>query len=183
MKPSWQIGLATVVVVASVASGIYIGSICRKPLVDATQIPEAAVTQFFAMRLNDSDGKMQPMSQWRGKTLVINFWATWCPPCREEMPAFSRLQTKYVANGVQFVGIALDTPENVSAFLKNVTATYPLLLAESEGMEMTQQLGNSRLALPYTLVLGTDEKPRLVRLGKLAERDLDGLLGKITRPK
>jgi len=183
MKRRWQLGLATVIV-ASVVLGIYVGSTRRRESQpDSPSIPETALTQFFATRLNDSDGKMQAMSQWRGKTLVINFWATWCPPCREEMPAFSRLQTKYAANGVQFVGIALDTPENVSAFVKNVTATYPLLLAESEGMEMTQQLGNSRLALPYTLVLGPDEKPRLVRLGKLAERDLDGLLAKITRPK
>jgi len=182
MKPAWQIGLAAVVV-ASVVSGIYIGSTRRETPVVTTQIPETAVTQFFAMRLNDSDGKMQSMAQWRGKTLVINFWATWCPPCREEMPAFSRLQTKYAAHGVQFIGIALDTPDNVGAFLKNVTATYPLLLAESEGMAMTQQLGNSRLALPYTLVLGADEKPRLVRLGKLAEQELDGLLGEMTHLK
>ena len=104
MKPGWQIGIAAVVV-ASVVAGIYIGSIRPEPLEDIAQIPEVAVTQFFAMRLNDSDGKMQSMSQWRGKTLVINFWATWCPPCREEMPAFSRLQTKYAANGVQFVDL------------------------------------------------------------------------------
>ena len=182
MKRRWQLVFATVIV-ASAVLGVYVGSTRREPLVDTAQLPETAITQFFAIRLNDSDGKMQPMSQWRGKTLVINFWATWCPPCREEMPAFSRLQTKYAANGVQFVGIALDTPDNVSAFLKKVTATYPLLLAESEGMAMTQQLGNSRLALPYTLVLGADEKPRLVRLGKLAEQELDGLLGEMTHLK
>jgi thiol-disulfide isomerase/thioredoxin len=182
MKRRWQLGLAAVIV-ASVVLGIYVGNTRREPSIDTALIPEAAVTQFFSMRLNDADGKMQPMSQWRGKTLVINFWATWCPPCREEMPAFSRLQTKYAANGVQFLGIALDTPDNVSAFLKQVTATYPLLLAESEGMAMTQQLGNSRLALPYTLVLGADEKPRLVRLGKLDERDLDRLLGEMSHLK
>ena len=178
MTPRWRLGLAAVIV-ASVVLGIYVARTRRAPPPDTTQIAETAVTQFFAMRLNDSAGKLQAMSQWRGKTLVINFWATWCPPCREEMPAFSRLQTKYAASNVQFVGIALDTPDNVSRFLKDVAVTYPVLMAESEGMEITRQLGNSRLALPYTLVLGPDEKPRLVKLGKLAERDLDGLLGKI----
>ena len=120
------------------------------------------------------------LNQFQGKPVVLNFWATWCPPCREEMPAFSRLQTKYAANGVEFVGIALDTPDNVIAFLKQIPVSYPLLLAESEGMELTQQLGNSRLALPYTVVLGPNEKPLLIRLGKVPEQELDDLLGKIT---
>jgi thiol-disulfide isomerase/thioredoxin len=177
MRRRWRFALAGVVI-ASMALGIYLRTASREPL--ATQIPEAAIRQLFATRLNDSNGKPQPILQWRGKTLVINFWATWCPPCREEMPAFSRLQTKYAANGVEFVGIALDTPDNVIAFLKQIPVSYPLLLAESEGMELTQQLGNSRLALPYTVVLGPNEKPRLIRLGKVPEQELDDLLGKIT---
>src|SRR5664279_1771691 len=121
MRRNWRLAMAGVVI-ASMALGIYLGTASREPL--ATQIPEAAIRQLFATRLNDSDGKPQTISQWRGKTLVINFWATWCPPCREEMPAFSRLQTKYAANGVEFVGIALDTPDNVIAFLKQVPVSY-----------------------------------------------------------
>ena len=167
-------------IIAATALGAYFGIAYRSSAVPGTQIPETAIAQLFATRLNDSDGKPQSISQWRGKTLVVNFWATWCPPCREEMPAFSRLQAKYAGDGVQFVGIALDTPENVAAFRKQVSVSYPLLLAESEGMELTQQLGNSHLALPYSLVLGPDEKVRLLRLGKLPEQELEELLKKIT---
>ena len=182
MKHLWRYGLAALVLI-SVTAGIYFGNARREALTLTTQIPETAISRFFAAQFNAPDGMQQTMSQWRGKTLVINFWATWCPPCREEMPAFSRLQTKYSADGVQFVGIALDTPDNVSTFLKQVPVTYPLLLAETEGMDLSRQLGNSRLALPYTLVLDPDAKPRLVRLGKLPEHELDELLDKITRLK
>lgn len=171
------------IVIAATALGAYFGIALRGSNVADAPIPEKAIAQLFATRLNDSDGRPQSISQWRGKTLVVNFWATWCPPCREEMPAFSRLQARYAVSGIQFVGIALDTPENVAAYRKQVPVSYPLLLAESEGMELTQQLGNSRLALPYTLVLGPDEKVSLVRLGKLPEQELDELLGKIAKHK
>ena len=177
-----QVILASLVIAATVL-GAYFGITYRGSVAPDTQIPETAIAQLFATRLNDSDGKPQSISQWRGKALVVNFWATWCPPCREEMPAFSRLQARYATSGVQFVGIALDTPENVAAFRKQVQVSYPLLLAESEGMELTQQLGNSHLALPYSVVLGPDEKVRLLRLGKLPEQELEELLRKITRLK
>ena len=182
MTRRWWPTLAGLIIAAT-ALGAYVGSSHRMAMVPDTSISQAAIAQLFATRLNDSNGKPQPLAQWQGRTLVVNFWATWCPPCREEMPAFSRLQTKYATNGVQFVGIALDTQENVAAFVKQIQVSYPLLMGEAEGMELTQQLGNSRLALPYTLVLDSAAKERLVRLGKLPEPELDDLLGKITRNK
>ena len=178
MRLRWRLVIAGAVA-ASISLGVYIGTVNREARAPESTISEAAISHFFAARLNDSNGKPQPLSQWQGKTLVINFWATWCPPCREEMPAFSRLQTKHAANGVQFVGIALDTPENVSLFQKQYAASYPLLMAESEGIELSQQLGNYRLALPYTVVIGADKKSRLTQLGRVSERELDKLLGMI----
>ena len=134
------------------------------------------VAQLFAARLDDSSGKAQPIAQWRGKTLVVNFWAAWCPPCREEMPIFSRLQAKYAANGVQFVGIALDTADNVNRFTQQQTVGYPLLIGGASGGELAQQLGNASLALPYTVVLGATGEVRLARLGRVGEEELDALL-------
>jgi peroxiredoxin len=97
------------------------------------------------------------------------------------MPAFSRLQTKYGANGVQFVGIALDTADNVKTFSQQQPVSYPLLIADSESTELTRELGNSRLALPYTLVLGPRGDVQLVRLGRIAEQELEALLAKIAQ--
>jgi len=147
----------------------------------AAGLPADVMAQFFATRLNDDSGKIQPLEQWRGKILVVNFWATWCQPCREEMPAFSRLQTKYARNDVQFVGIALDSASRVSAFKSSLAISYPLLIAEAEGSALTQLVGNSRLALPYTLVIKKDGEVLLTRLGRLSEVDLDALLQTLTR--
>jgi thiol-disulfide isomerase/thioredoxin len=144
----------------------------------APELTESSIARLFAARFDDSSGKAQPLAQWRGKTLVVNFWASWCPPCREEMPGFSRLQTKYAANNVQFVGIALDTADNVSRFAQQQAVGYPLLIGGAPGNELAQQLGNASLALPYTVVLGAAGDVRLARLGRVGEGELDDLLAR-----
>jgi thiol-disulfide isomerase/thioredoxin len=80
--------------------------------------------------------------------LVVNFWATWCPPCKEEMPEFSRLNTKYAPNGVQFVGISLDSADKVAAFKEETEISYPLLIGNLETLDLSSDLGNRAKALP-----------------------------------
>ena len=167
------IGLSAVLI--ALVAGVYIGT---APSPADPSLPDGAVARLLATRLNDSAGKPQAIAQWQGKTLVINFWATWCPPCREEMPSFSRLQSKYAANGVQFVGIALDTADNVIKFSLQQPVSYPLLIADREGSELTRQLGNASLGLPYTVVLGPAGDVRMARLGRVSESELDALLAK-----
>ena len=183
MRISKTLVIGLIVAILALGAGIYIGM--ESQSVRGVRAPEPELSRevlahFFTLRLNDADGKPQSFSQWQGKTLVINFWATWCPPCREEMPVFSRLQTKYVPNDVKFVGIALDNADNVTTFSKQHPVTYPLIIADSEGGEITRQLGNSRMALPYTVVLGPGGETRLVRLGRVSEQELDVLLQTIT---
>jgi thiol-disulfide isomerase/thioredoxin len=161
----------------ALVAGVYLGAVLTPTVTPLeASLSDGAIARLFATRLDDSSGKAQAIAQWQGKTLVINFWATWCPPCREEMPAFSRLQTKYAGNGVQFVGIALDTADNVRKFSQQLTVSYPLLIADSQGSELTRQLGNASLALPYTVVIGPTGDVRLARLGRVAEHELDALL-------
>lgn len=177
MRRSKLLLIGLVAALIALVAGVYTGFAERRSPPDPV-LPDGAVAHLFAARLADTDGKIQPIEQWRGKTLVINFWASWCPPCREEMPAFSRLHTKYAANNVQFVGIALDTVDNVVSFSKQHPVSYPLLMADSEGTELTRQLGNSRLALPYTVVLDPAGAVTLARLGRVSEQELDALLPK-----
>ena len=155
--------------------GAYVATMARPT---EPQLTDGAVAQLFATRLADSNGKSQAIAQWQGKTLVINFWATWCPPCRDEMPEFSRLHTKYAANGVQFIGIAVDTADNVGRFSQQHAVSYPLLIGGTPGTELSRQLGNASLALPYTVVVGPAGDARLARLGRVAERELDALLAR-----
>lgn len=135
-----------------------------------TARPEDAL---MAARLADLEGRQQTLDQWRGKVLVVNFWATWCAPCREEIPAFVRLQEKYRTDGLQFVGIAIDQPEKVQAFSREFGINYPLLLGGIDTIEISRQAGNRIGALPFTLVL--DRNGRIVsrELGKVRETELE----------
>lgn len=172
-------GLAAATI--ALAAGIYTG--LQRTAPPAQIVPALApgsIDKLFASTLNDITGKPQAFAQWRGKTLIVNFWATWCPPCREEMPAFSRLQAKYAANGVQFVGIALDSIHAVREFSLQYPATYPLLMGEAESTDLARQLGNPRLALPYTLIITPTGEARFSRLGGLSEQELDLLLQQST---
>src|SRR5688500_16142451 len=112
----------------------------------------------------DRSGERRRLGEWQGRVLVCNFWATWCAPCREEMPLLDALQARHAKNGVQVVGIALDNVANVGEFLKSTHIAYPLLIAGATGIELMRRLGNSAGGLPFTVVLD--------RRGRVAERKL-----------
>ena len=173
MKRSQALLVGAAIATIALAAGAYLATQALAPT-----LADGAVAHLFATRLDDSNGKPQAIAQWRGKTLVINFWATWCPPCREEMPEFSRLQSKYSEKGVQFVGIALDTVDNVTRFSQQQAVSYPLLIGGTPGTELSRQLGNASLALPYTVVLGAAGDVRLTRLGRVGADELDALLAR-----
>ena len=135
-----------------------------------------AIDRLFATTLADVRGQPQAVAQWRGKILVVNFWATWCPPCREEMPYFSRLQSDYAAQGVQFVGIAVDSAEAVRHFAAREQISYPLLVGGQGIVELSAELGNHAAGLPFTLILDPNGEPIATRTGRLAEAELEDLL-------
>ncbi len=108
--------------------------------------------------------------------MVVNFWATWCPPCREEIPYFSRLHTDYAAEGVQFVGIAADSAEAVRAFTARTPLAYPSLVGGPGIIELSTELGNDAAGLPFTLILDRNAEPVAIRTGRLPEAELENLL-------
>lgn len=170
----WLIIAITIAVAMS--AGVYVA---KRRQVGAPEVASDAFERLLATRLPDSSGTLQPIAQWRGKVLVVNFWATWCPPCREEMPILSRLQAKFSANGAQVVGIALDTTANVKRFTTSHPVSYPLLTGDSSASELSRLLGNTQLALPYTVVFDDDGSARMKRLGRISEAELDTLLSKL----
>ena len=127
----------------------------------------AVVEQVYAARLADLKGGTQTLGQWQGRVLVVNFWATWCAPCREEIPGFVRMQERYGSRGLQFVGIAIDEPDKVVEFSREFHINYPLLMGGLETMELMRNAGNRAGVLPYTLVIARD--------GKLVSREPGGL--------
>jgi len=103
--------------------------------------------------LVDGDGNSHNIGEWDGKVILLNFWAAWCPPCKEEIPDFVRLQEDFGAQGFVVVGVAIDTPENAQAFMDTVGVNYPVLMAQEAGIPLAQQYGNRLGALPYSVII------------------------------
>lgn len=136
----------------------------------------AAVRALLAARLSDVKGESQTLESWRGRVLVINFWATWCAPCREEIPEFVRMQERYRAQGLQFIGIAFDQPEKVSEFAREFGINYPLLMGGLDTMALMRETGNRIGVLPFTLVMDRQGNVTSRHPGGLKEAKLEAVI-------
>jgi thiol-disulfide isomerase/thioredoxin len=134
------------------------------------------IRPLMAVPMPDLDGKSRKVGDWAGKVLVVNFWATWCPPCLKEIPEFVRMQERLAARGVQFIGIAADQPEKVREFAAKMQINYPVLLGEMDVIEIARLAGNEVGGLPFTVVL--DRRGHWVRSesGALDEARLTEIL-------
>ncbi|MGY6277767.1 TlpA family protein disulfide reductase [Methylomonas sp. MgM2] len=101
----------------------------------------------------DINGQRQSVAQWKGKILVLNFWASWCPPCLKEIPEFIRWQQELKPQQVQFVGISLDDQKAAANYLQTININYPILVAGDEGAGLAQQLGNIINTVPFTVIV------------------------------
>jgi len=162
-----------VVAAIALAAGLWFGQ--SDGLVDKKPVGQPA-TPLLGITLPDPDGKDQAIAQWKGKVLVVNFWATWCAPCREEMPMFMRVQAEQGAKGVQFVGIAVDNVEKVRDYAADLKLNYPTLIGGFGAMELSKTLGNSIMALPFTVIVDRSGKVAHTQLGPLKEDQLLSIL-------
>lgn len=122
----------------------------------------------------DMAGETRALKEWRGKVVVVNFWATWCAPCRTEMPGFAALQRQYGSQGVQFVGVAFDDRPTVQAFLQKtkLAIPYPLLPADEEILPLMRAYGNAQAVLPHTVVVDRQGRVILSHIGILSKADM-----------
>ena len=127
------------------------------------------------LALPDLDGKPQALSQWHGKRVLLNFWATWCAPCRKEMPELSAAQTRYA--DVQVIGVALDQPQAVREYLKHTKVDYPILIGIDADPEPTLRFGDTVGALPYSVLIGPDGRIQRTKLGPFNPAELEDWLG------
>jgi peroxiredoxin len=127
---------------------------------------DAALETFLGASWTDADGRPFDSAALRGRPLVLNFWATWCPPCVEEMPELDALSRELAPKGVQVVGIGIDSAAKIQQFSQKSGFSYPLLPAGASGAELTRAFGNASAALPYTVVIGRDGRIRERILGR-----------------
>ncbi len=138
-----------------------------------------SASALFGVALPDTAGREQSIGQWKGKVLVVNFWATWCVPCREEMPEFVKVQREYGDRGVQFVGIAADDLVKVKAFAEELGLNYPALIGGYGAVELSRSLGNQVGALPYTIFIDRSGRINRTHLGPIKPAQLRSIVGQM----
>jgi peroxiredoxin len=140
------------------------------------QAPGPMQTSRPAFVLPDLQGKSRSVDEWDGKVLVVNFWATWCAPCRREIPMFVEMQQQYGDRGLQFLGVAVDNVADVSQFATEMGINYPLLVSEQEAIALAEQMGNRMGVLPFTAIIDRQGKVVFTKAGELSRKQADRLL-------
>jgi thiol-disulfide isomerase/thioredoxin len=135
-----------------------------------------APAALFAATFKGADSRAHPIGEFQGKLLVLNFWATWCAPCRAEMPAFNRAQAQWAGRGVGFLGLSSEDPSRVQAFGRELGIRYPLWTGGDEVMELSRRLGNRQAVLPYTVILDSQGRVLETRVGPYTENELHRIL-------
>ncbi len=158
------------------------GFMLRAQLMGGSQsvLPGDAIQQgakaILAANLPDIQGENQVVSQWLGNVLVVNFWATWCTPCREEIPEFIEAQEKFRDQGLVFVGIAIDQADKVKMFSEEFDINYPVLVGSLNTWSLLEAAGNRQSALPYTVVINRSGEIVETYLGRVNLKKLEKLV-------
>jgi len=133
-------------------------------------------SQRGAFELKDIEGQMRNIDEWNGKVLLVNFWATWCPPCKKEMPAFIELQNQYAEQGLQVLGIALDDEDSVRDFADTMGVNYPLMAADHAGLQLSRDYGNRMGALPFSVFVNRDGTIIKTHIGELSKAQVEDII-------
>jgi len=159
--------------VSSLASALRRGAALALLLTAAT-VQAAAADHLFAVKLTGTDDKPVALESFRGKPLIVNFWARWCGPCRKEIPELVQVQDKYRKAGLVVLGIGLeDKAESVRDFMKAYDVNYTVLLARDQGIPLMQALGNVRAGLPFTVIIDRRGEILATKLGAMNREQLE----------
>jgi len=136
----------------------------------------SGAAELLAARYPDTEGRVRRLLDWRGTVLLCNFWATWCAPCREEVPMLVAAKQQWASRGFEVVGIGIDSADKIREFSKTYRINYPVLIADGSALELLRKLGNRGGGLPYSVVLDRTGSIAQRHLGPLTAEDLRRVL-------
>ncbi len=172
-----------VFVVAVVAAGAYffVAGVFAPPQsepphaarADAVPATNVSLRDFS---LPDLDGVERSLSEWAGNHRLLNFWATWCAPCRREIPLLKAFQDQYGEAGIQVIGIAVDFPEEVAAYAVDAQFNYPVLIGQEDAMALAESSGVDFIGMPFTMIVTADGELVKAHMGEIHQEDLDAIV-------
>ncbi|MBT8087749.1 MAG: TlpA family protein disulfide reductase [Gammaproteobacteria bacterium] len=158
--------------------------VATPPLQPAPAPPQSSdleVVAYPTFTLPDMAGNPRSFGEWQGKHRLINFWATWCAPCRREIPLLKTFQERHGANGLQVLGIAVDYPEDVAAYAEDADFNYPVLVGQEDAMTIAESSGIEFIGMPFTMFVAADGEYLGAYIGELHQQHLDGLVAVLAR--
>lgn len=174
----------SIVAVIALAAGLAVAQFLHKPDGEPETAPAAEVIgampqQMVEFSLPDTDGKQRSISEWKGKTILLNFWATWCPPCREEVPLLVEAHEKYKKSGFVVVSVAIDKKQDIQNFIDSYFINYPVLVNEIDNTHLMAKYGNRIATLPYSVMIAPDGRIIANKKGAYKRDELYAILVKM----
>ena len=174
--PKLPIALFLAALITAAAASLWLSRDTPTPAANPADGPAADGVSYAALLATafpDLQGRPQSLGQWQGKLLFINFWATWCGPCKEEMPVFDAIFRENASKGVQVIGIAADTADKVRNFQAQTPVSYPLLPDSDGALAFSRRMGNRLGVLPHTLVFSGSGQLLLNKIGPLTQAEME----------
>lgn len=179
-------------VIAAGLIGLLVAGVAAYQLNNKTQVEPASTTAESApmaepaaeqaentkidFALPDLDGNMHQLSDWDGKARLVNFWATWCAPCRREIPLLMKTQEAHADENIQIIGIAVDFVDQVTAYAQETQFNYPILVGQEDAMAAAEASGVSFIGMPFTMVITPSGELIKTHIGEILEEHIDSIL-------
>jgi len=178
-----SIGIVAIAFIALVIGVIWYGG--RHTDREDVPVPVEAyapeIVEYPSFTMKDLDGKDREFSEWHGRHRLLNFWATWCAPCRREIPLLKKFQAEQGDDGILVMGIAVDFPEDVERYAEEAEFNYPILVGQEEAMAVAESSGVMFIAMPFTMIISRDGEFLGAYLGELHRSHLDGISSILSR--
>lgn len=172
--------LIAALLIAALAAGYLLRTTLQPAPTPAPAMP-AGASQTLQFTLSDLDGNERSADEWAGKARLVNFWATWCAPCRREIPLLKATQAEYGTRNLQVIGIAVDFEEDVRAYAAEADFNYPILVGQEDAMAVAESSGVSFVGLPFTLVVAPDGTMLAAHMGEIVAEHIETIVAELAR--